>query len=239
MSTGYLTPNDIPAETICRVLFIPNDLDWIGLVTGALEDLTYPTNFTPYGVVSPETTAAVFGIMFDDFCFNRGACRVIGEIVTLAGPTNPDPVRWLSCNGSSLLRADYPDLFAAIGTTYGFTDATHFSLPDMRGRAAIATGTGTGLTPRALGDLVGEEAHVLTVSELASHSHTDSGHVHSEGNALPAVGAAIVGVPVPSAIPSVGVTGSANANLLNTGLDVAHNTMQPSIALNFYIVATE
>jgi len=43
------------------------------------------------------------------------------------------PTGYLLQNGASLLRADYPDLFAAIGTTYGSVDATHFTLPTASG----------------------------------------------------------------------------------------------------------
>lgn len=38
------------------------------------------------------------------------------------------------CDGSYLLRADYPALFAAIGTTYGTTNVNNFRLPDLRGQ---------------------------------------------------------------------------------------------------------
>lgn len=130
---------------------------------------------------------------------------------------------WLACDGASLLRSDYPDLFAVIGTIYGAADGTHFNLPDMRGRTAISMGTGSGLSTRTIGDSFGEETHQLNTSELASHSH-------SEITANPALGAAVVGVPVPSAVPGIGTTGSA-------GGDTPHNNMQPSLAINYLIVA--
>ena len=42
--------------------------------------------------------------------------------------------RWLFCDGRELSRADYPDLFEAIGTTYGEGDGTTtFNIPDRRG----------------------------------------------------------------------------------------------------------
>ena len=43
------------------------------------------------------------------------------------------PTGYLLQNGASLLRADYPALFAAIGTTYGAVDGTHFTLPTASG----------------------------------------------------------------------------------------------------------
>lgn len=221
MSRQWLTPDHAPTDTICRRIVIPNQEDWLALVSGCLVQLIYPFSFEPYGTSTPEETASVFRTVFDDFSFQTG-CRMVGEIIPYAGSTSP-LLAWLVCDGSSLLRTDYPDLFAVIGTVYGSADASHFNLPDLRGRAALGVGTGSGLTPRALGDQIGEETHQLSAAELASHTHT-------EITASPAVGAAITGVPVPSAVPGVGSTGSA-------GSDQAHNNMQPSLAINYLIVA--
>lgn len=44
------------------------------------------------------------------------------------------PKGYLLCDGSSLLRTDYSDLFTMIGTIYGAVDNLHFSLPDYTGR---------------------------------------------------------------------------------------------------------
>lgn len=47
---------------------------------------------------------------------------------------NSAPSGWLKANGSTISRAYYPDLFAAIGTTYGAGDgSTTFKIPDCRG----------------------------------------------------------------------------------------------------------
>lgn len=214
---------------------IPDASDFLAIVAGALNPLIYDDNFEPYGSATPAQTAAIFRTMFDEYSLN-GACRMIGEIICYAGSTSP-VLGWLECDGASLLRTDYPDLFTVIGTVYGAADGTHFNLPDLRGRVSIGVGSGSGLTPRALGDSFGEESHVLTTAESASHTHIDAGHTHVEGNAAPAVGAAIVGVPIPSAVPTVGVTGSGNANLGGSGGGGGHNNMQPSLALTHFIVA--
>jgi len=234
----WLTPEPVPAETICRVLILPADFDWLALVSGALIELTNPENFEQSGSATPQETADAFSVMFDKFSNNEGICRVIGEIITWAGSTSPDP-KWLMCDGASLLRADYPALFAAIGVIYGSADGSHFSLPDLRSRVGIGAGTGAGLSSYTLGQQSGEETHTLTTAETPSHSHTDTGHTHTEGNALPALGAALVGVPIPAAIPSIGVTGVGFASISNTGSNGAHNNIQPVLALNFLIVAEQ
>lgn len=55
-----------------------------------------------------------------------------GVVLPFAGINAPSG--WLFCHGQSVLRTDYPKLFYALGTTYGASDADHFTLPDMRGR---------------------------------------------------------------------------------------------------------
>ena len=91
---------------------------------------------------------------------------------------------WLKCDGRSLLRTTYPNLFNIIGTSFGSDNATTFKLPDCRGRVIGTLGSGSGLTSRSLGDLVGEERHTMTVNELVTHTHTinDPGHNHSYVN---------------------------------------------------------
>ncbi len=239
MATGYLTPDTIPADTICRVLFIPNDVKWIANVYGALEELTFPENFFPFGAVDPQATADIYAIMFGLLLNKEGSCRLIGEVVCYASTTNPDPIHWIRCDGSSWLRTDYPDLFAVIGTTFGAVDGTHFNVPDLQGRSIVGEGSGSGLTPRAEGDTFGEESHVLTVAELASHNHVDSGHTHAESVAAPTAIAIGVGVPAPSALPTVGFTGTGFAGIGNTGSDNPHNNEPPSVVISFYIVASE
>ena len=110
----------------------------------------------------------------------------VGVIEMFAGSTAPNG--WLVCDGSTVSRKTYSDLFKVIGTTYGAGNSnTTFTLPDMRGRFAMGAGTGTGLnssgsgavsgssqTARTVGQWLGEETHLLTTAELASHSHANT-----------------------------------------------------------------
>ncbi len=64
-----------------------------------------------------------------------------GAVVPFAGAAAP--TGFLLCDGSSLVRATYPDLFSAIGTTFGAADGSHFTLPDLRSRTPVGVGTGT------------------------------------------------------------------------------------------------
>lgn len=61
----------------------------------------------------------------------KGNFILTGSI--LAIPYSTVPVGYLKCDGSSLLRKDYADLFDKIGTTYGAADDYHFNIPDYQG----------------------------------------------------------------------------------------------------------
>lgn len=219
---AYLTPDTLPTTNRCGVLIYPDSDEFAANIRGALQELTYSYNFVQQGALTPEQTAEAYVPMFDGFCFNQGACRVIGEIIAYAGPTSPNPL-WLLCDGSSLLRVDYPDLFNVIGSVYGAADASHFNLPDLRGRVPIGEGHGSGLSPRSLGDSFGEETHILTVGELASHTH-------STGNSV------LLGTSVPPPFDALGPN-PFPASTGSTGNDDPHNNMQPSLAINYLIVA--
>ena len=55
-------------------------------------------------------------------------------------------------------------LFALLGTTFGGNGQTTFALPDLRSRVPIGQGNGPGLTPRTVGQAIGEEAHTPAAS---------------------------------------------------------------------------
>src|SRR5260370_42480921 len=72
-------------------------------------------------------------------------------------------------------RSTYSALFQAIGTNWGSVDGSSFNVPDLRGRAPIGTGQGVNLTNRTVGQLIGEETHILTIDRKSTRlnsSHT-------------------------------------------------------------------
>ncbi|MEO1023829.1 MAG: tail fiber protein, partial [Bacteroidota bacterium] len=74
-------------------------------------------------------------------------------------------------------------LYAILGTFYGGDGRTTFQLPDFRGRMALGTGDGPGLTERFLSQQGGLEERILDVDQLPSHSHsaTTTNTVSSNG----------------------------------------------------------
>lgn len=149
------------------------------------------------------------------------------------------PSGFLLCDGSAISRVTYATLFAAIGETYGAGNgSTTFNIPDTRGRTPIGAGTGSGLTARTLGASLGEENHVLSIAELATHDHSiPSLNVTSYGNLLgwdPGSGDQNVGGGTAGQrVTASGVTISGGTS--NNGSSTGHNTMQPSLVFNFII----
>lgn len=93
-----------------------------------------------------------------------------------------DHLGWLICDGRSLSRDTYSELFNIIGTTYGSNSATTFNLPDCRGRVLGGSGSGSGLTSRSSGTLLGSETHTMTINEMPTHTHTHTGTTNSNGS---------------------------------------------------------
>jgi len=101
---------------------------------------------------------------------------------------------WLPCDGSSVSRTVYDDLFDVIGTSFGSVSGSTFNVPDFRGRTPIGTGTGAGdassdedgssapsgtpLTARELGEWGGQETYQIVEDNLPTHVHAQSAHTH-------------------------------------------------------------
>lgn len=106
-----------------------------------------------------------------DWIAVQNAAMPAGVMVQYGGAAAP--TGWLLCDGSSVLRADYPELFTALGgasSPWGLPDATHFSLPDMRGRTPVGRDAAQAEFD-ALGEAGGAKSHAVTVAELPSHNH--------------------------------------------------------------------
>lgn len=229
---AWLTPDSIPDPAICRVLHIPNDVGLIIAVSGALDELCYAENWEQFGTVSPEDAAYAMQEMLWRY-FNDGSVCMIGAVIAYA--TSAVPENALDCDGATYNRVDYPDLYAVLDSVY-IVDADTFTVPDIRSRAVVGAGTGTGLSPIAIGGQLGEETHVLTTAEMPSHAHTDTGHLHALAGEFP--GLALAPGELPVDVPGSGeFTAIGNANITSTGGGGAHNNIQPSYGLRYCIVA--
>jgi microcystin-dependent protein len=113
----------------------------------------------------------------------------VGALLDYAGP-NPPP-GWLACDGRSVSRTTYSELFAAIGTAWGGGDgSTTFNLPPANGRAAIGAGSVTDAngTARsyAFAQRVGSLSYSILQANLPSVNFSvdvQGGHSHAGSTA--------------------------------------------------------
>jgi microcystin-dependent protein len=149
----------------------------------------------------------------------------LGEIKIISW--NFPPKGWAFCNGQLLPINQNQALFSILGTTYGGDGRVNFGLPNLQGRMPVHVGDGI-----VLGELGGETAHTINISELPAHNHVP------------------VGTPAnPSAPSATANLWSARSNLYNstsnqamnpacitaTGGSQPHENMSPYLVLNFVI----
>lgn len=148
----------------------------------------------------------------------------VGEIKIISW--NFPPKGWAFCNGALLPINQNQALFSILGTTYGGDGRQTFGLPNLQGRSPVSAGGGI-----SLGEMGGETAHTLTISEVPAHTHVP------------------VGVP---AAPNSGSDGAVWANQASgygtspggamdpsgiawTGGSQPHDNLSPYLVLNFII----
>jgi microcystin-dependent protein len=104
----------------------------------------------------------------------------IGEIRMFAGTFAPRT--WAFCNNQLISIAQNTALFSILGTTYGGNGQTTFALPDFRGRVAVGTGQGPGLSNVQLGEISGSPTVTLLTTNMPSHNHPLTGTVSPTAN---------------------------------------------------------
>lgn len=155
-----------------------------------------------------------------------------GLVFAFAGSVAPTGT--LLCDGSAVSRTTYAALFAAIGTTWGIGDgSTTFNLPDLRGRAPIGAGQGSGLTNRTLGGTGGAETVALATSEMPAHDHRVRASIGATASQLTTAGnTGFAGWSDGDA----GYTAGGGLDLVeNSGGGDAHANMQPWAAVTWII----
>jgi microcystin-dependent protein len=131
-------------------------------------------------------------------------------------------------------------LFSLLGTMYGGDGVTTFMLPNFAGRSGCSQGGGGGITPRTIGEAIGENSVTLVSEEMPSHSHpftiynqTDT----TKRTSAPANGSSLV---VPQNSTPFSSSGTANTQFSPrmgglTGGNQPHENRQPYLAVNFCI----
>ncbi len=143
------------------------------------------------------------------------------------------PAGWLAEDGSAISRAQYPALFAAIGTTYGAGDgSTTFNLPDSRGYVDAGVGGPLGWSLGQRGGGVNQAAGVsVSVSGSVSGSLTGSTSVPISGQGNAQGGGAGQATDW-SHIHNVSVGGSLGGSMSGGGSTSTFSIVQPTLIAN-------
>lgn len=82
-------------------------------------------------------------VAYDVNIMNNQYAMPIGTIIPFG--SNNIPVGYLICDGSEVLKTNYPELYGVIGNSFGtVTDSTKFKLPDLRNRFIQGANSNTG-----------------------------------------------------------------------------------------------
>ena len=166
------------------------------VVSDTVLDLKKTDGTTDAGFTTETISSSVYLVSIPKFT-RQGLTQLAGEIklfasvslsviqalgsITYAGGTR---YFWLPCNGASVSRTLYDDLYDVIGESFGVGDgSTTFTLPDLRGRVPVGDDTMAGSDASRMpdaGDAIGEAGGVheyaLTEAQsaLKTHSHSDT-----------------------------------------------------------------
>lgn len=173
-----------------------------------------PANNGRNVVVNPYSSATVYSSDGNSIYSADTTSIPAGTIISFAGPGVGDPAApsapagYLVCDGTAFSSANFPALYAAIGTKWNGASAlppgTDFRVPNLLGQFVRGSTTFAGVG-------------AFQAGEIQSHTHTDAGHSH--------------GVSLPS--PYVGFTLRAPGT--NTGLFIPSGTGDASASLGISI----
>ena len=151
-------------------------------------------------------------------------------------PFNFAPTGWALCNGQVLPIRQNTALFSLLGTTYGGDGKTTFGLPNMQGNAPVQQGQGPGLSLYDLGQSGGTPLVTLVQNEMPSHTHG------LRADAIDLADTNEVSVNASFAQSNGGTLYQTTNNatlgqqaLMAAGGSMAHNNMQPFLAVNYCI----
>lgn len=117
----------------------------------------------------------------------------VGTIVAWGGELGSIPAGWMWCNGKGLKKSAYPELFAALGASWGSVGEV-FNLPDLRGRFLRGYDQGAGRDPDVSGRKPsapgGSATGAGTVQDdsVQNHTHGQNQHNHTYYNHPNALG---------------------------------------------------
>lgn len=145
--------------------------------------------------------------------FQGSGVSITGMVFAYAGAAAPGG--FLLCDGSTVARSSYSDLFNVIGHTYGADPGNgNFILPDLRGRMPVGLNSSNSFV-NALGDNEG----VTLANRSPNHSHDVTAGIGSGGAMQPSM------------------TADYDPGLVNTSGNSALRDMPAFLTINYIIKA--
>ncbi len=160
----------------------------------------------------------------------------VGQIISVG--FNFAPVGWQLCDGTLLAISQYDVLYNLIGTTYGGNGTTTFAVPDLRGRAPLCMGQGSGMPNYIQGQTGGSENVTLVANQVGAHSHnllasTQNGSATNPTSSLVLGQNPVQTVPVYGPAPST--TPLASSSIGNSPGGIPHEDRQPFLTVTYII----
>jgi microcystin-dependent protein len=160
-------------------------------------------------------------------------------------PYNFAPQNWIECQGQLLPIRQYSALFSLLGTSFGGNGTTTFAVPDLQGRVAVGMGSLPGGGVYDIGQQDGVENATVSTAQMAAHNHSlnatqNNGTVNTAAGNILSSAFVDGGFGNPSAQGNVYNPGIPNTPLQPgslglAGSSLAHNNMQPFLALRYCI----
>lgn len=172
---GTPIPDNLSGEIVERIIRLDSAL--LYLVTGALSFVADREPLEQTGTLTVDSTREALSQMLWDYLTGEPMPQyIVGEYKMLS--FKPAPDGWIQCNGQIVLQADYPELYAVIGGNFntGGEAGNEFRIPLFDTRSPVGSPVGA-VQPVSH---YGEDEHTLTVAELPSHSHRQTGLTNSQ-----------------------------------------------------------
>jgi microcystin-dependent protein len=142
------------------------------------------------------------------------------------------PKGWALANGQLLPINQNQALFSLLGTTFGGDGRINFGLPNLQGRVPMSMGSG-----HTLGEVGGQQAVTLSISQLPTHVHTASATSNVAVNTSVPGTASLLAQSSGQFLygPATNLIAMAANEIANNGGSQAHLNMQPFLTLSFCI----
>jgi len=220
-----ITVNEIPAHTHMQYITANSGgtairVDYASDGNGVAYPQGINTGSTGGGGAANVTQPSIVKQYAIKWRASTGTASTLAPGTTLQSYNSTVPSGYLNETGAAISRTSYSILYGVIGTTNGSGDgSTTYNLPNSQGRVGVNRNT-SDAEFSSIGQLYGSKTVILTIAQLASHTHSQNVSANSGGSA----------VRDDYAGDAAGGIFDQNVLTASTGGGQAFNIIQPSIA---------